>query len=376
MIPSWADGHRAYRTGDLVRLDADGALEFLGRIDDQVKLRGHRIELGEVDAALQKLPEVAGATSTVHRGRGGDVLVGYVRLRPGASFDEIDARNRLGSVLTAVMVPGRFVVLDKFPRLTSGKIDRKSLPDPRESGESDGQPFAAEGWTHAEVELGTAFTHVLGGVAVERGTNFFASGGDSLAATELVSRLRNGSCFASVSVRDLYENPVLGSLAARFEAARSTGPIRDSTGAPDDSDRTRDDHRDIAPVPRLRYWLCGLAQTVALYPLLAIMSPPWMITFVAFFGIAQEQSRHRVTVATLLAVLLVLASAPVRILLCAAAKWLVLGRVRQGRHRLWGTYHLRFWFVNRVQDMLGIDQLRSTPLMISRRHLLRTCTRY
>lgn len=105
VTPSWADGGRVYRTGDLVRVDADGALEFLGRIDDQVKLRGHRIELGEVDAALHQLPDVTGATSTVHLGRGGDLLVGYVRLRPGASFDEVDARTRLGSSLTAVMCP-------------------------------------------------------------------------------------------------------------------------------------------------------------------------------------------------------------------------------------------------------------------------------
>ena len=254
-------------------------------------------------------------------------------------------------------------MLEQFPRLTSGKIDRKSLLDPRQSSESNEQPLDADGWTDAELELGEAFNRVLAGVAVERGTNFFDNGGDSLAATELVSRLRKGTRFASVSVRDLYESPVLGALAAQFEASFPMDRDRDSRDMPHGSDRPRDDGRNIAPVPRVRYWLCGIAQTVALYPLLAIMSPPWMITFVAFYGIAQEQSQHRVTVAMLFAVVLVLASAPVRLVLCVAIKWVVLGRVRPGRHRLWGTYHLRFWFVNRVQDMLGIDQLRSTPLM-------------
>ena len=366
--PVWATGERVYRTGDLVRVDAAGDLEFLGRIDDQVKLRGYRIELGEVDAALQELPGVAAATSTVHRYGNADVLVGYVRLRPDAVFDEIEARRQLGSTLTGAMVPGRFVVVEEFPRLTSGKIDRKALPDPSKAAVADDNLldlFDAQSWTEVELELRAAYARVLPGVRVTRTTNFFASGGDSLAATEFVSGLRDSSRFRSVSVRDLYQNPVLGYLAAHLETMR-TPPTPGAARVVSEDDLRESDppeDQDCAGVSGLRYGLCGLVQTLALYPLLAIMSPPWMITFVAFYGISQQNSQHRVSVAALFGVLVLSASAPVRMALCVATKWVVLGRVRPGRYRLWGAYYLRFWFVNRVQDMLSFDQLRGTPLM-------------
>lgn len=434
--PTWAAGERAYRTGDLVRVDSEGSLEFLGRIDDQVKLRGHRIELGEVDASLLELPGVRGATSTVHRRDGGDVLVGYVRLRPECTFDEIAARRQLGSRLTSAMVPGRFVVVDEFPRLTSGKIDRKSLPAPQEnplvgpfgndaavSDQATGSRFDSKNpnkndvmfdsqvgdlteWSEVELALRSLYRLVLPGLPIARGTNFFQVGGDSLRATELVSQLRADNRFPSVSVRDLYQNPVLEQLAAhlavRFDPDFCTtrrsapGEAIDGSGAPIRSFNPRERARqkpgepgqhdcqalhdpmsnrvndsrlnnselDGRPsVSTLRYRICGVIQTFALYPLLAIMSPPWLITFVAFYGISEPQSQHRISVATLFGVLVVLASAPVRMALCIITKWVVLGRVRPGRYRLWGSYHLRFWFVNRTQDILRFDQLRSTPLM-------------
>ena len=369
--PTWGVGARAYRTGDLVRVDADGQLEYLGRVDDQVKVRGHRIELAEVDAALRELPGVAAVASAVRRNGAIDVLVGYVRLRQGSPFDERDARKQLARIVPAAMVPGRFVVVSEFPRLASGKLDRKGLPDPfeRDAREDvDPRPTDLDEWTEIERGLRCEFGTVLPGVDFTRSTDFFLSGGDSLAATELVSRLRGSERFRRLSVRDLYESPTIERLAQRLETLASQrndasiGAYHSTRDAGRD-DLIKGDERDIAPVAARRYRLAGLVQSIALYPLLAIMSPPWLITFIAFYGIQQRASQHRVTVAALFGVLVVFSSAPMRMALSVATKWLVLGRVRPGRYRLWGTFHLRFWFVNRVQDMMGFDHLRGTPLM-------------
>src|SRR5690606_32143182 len=122
---------RAYRSGDLVRLELDG-LYFVGRADDQVKVGGRRIELGEVDTALVHLPGVSGGAAAVRRTAGGTpLLVGYIAVAPGleGSFDVHEARARLSESLPAALVP-RLVVVDELPTRTSGKVDRDALPWP------------------------------------------------------------------------------------------------------------------------------------------------------------------------------------------------------------------------------------------------------
>jgi acyl-coenzyme A synthetase/AMP-(fatty) acid ligase len=120
-------GARMYRTGDLVRELPDGALEFLGRRDAQVKVRGHRIELGEVEAALLQHPDVVEAAVDVQAYTGEPVLVAYVRCAPGRRCPDVALRAHLSPILPAAMLPSRYVHVDALPRLVSGKVDRSAL---------------------------------------------------------------------------------------------------------------------------------------------------------------------------------------------------------------------------------------------------------
>ena len=363
IVPPWGGQERVYRSGDLVRVDDDGYLEFLGRIDDQVKLRGHRIELGEVDDALHGLDAVATAATALRSVDGFDVLVAYVCVRSGSVWDEDTARQRLSERLPGYMVPGRFVLIDAFPRLTSGKIDRKSLPDPpspclltNPNNELSGR----------ERQVQDLWMKVLGR-HVEETTNFFLVGGDSLAATEVVSHVRGLHSLGNVSVRDLYHFPTLALFSSRLDeidAAWARQSPTTSASLVDEREVRDDTHKPRSEgVSNWRFRCCTAAQTLSLWPLLVLMSPPWLITFVVFYGITTQQSQHRVGLAAIFAVLLFSVTTPARIVLCVLVKWLVLGRVRPGRYRLWGLFYFRFWLVNRVMDMMSIDALSGTPIM-------------
>ncbi|HZO66685.1 MAG TPA: non-ribosomal peptide synthetase, partial [Kribbellaceae bacterium] len=227
---------RAYRSGDLVRHEAAG-LVFQGRADEQVKLGGRRIELGEVDAALQALPGVTGAAAAVKTTAAGtQVLVGYLVASENggavaqgssdATFDTAAATARLREALPAALVP-LLAVVDTLPTRTSGKVDRDALPWP--VGPDPDATAAVEldgtaGW------LADRWTRVLGAPVTGPDDDFFLHGGGSLSAAQLVSQLREQ--YPEVTVADVYGYPRLGALAERldeFDAAAHTvtrDPVR------------------------------------------------------------------------------------------------------------------------------------------------------
>ncbi|WP_350246165.1 amino acid adenylation domain-containing protein [Rhodococcus sp. D-6] len=211
----FGEGERLYRTGDLVRWsnDRSGDLEYLGRTDFQVKLRGLRIELGEIETALLDHTGVSQAAAQVRR----DQLVAYVVPAPNTTFDRDAAQAALSAVLPAYMVPSQFVVLDEMPLGSSGKVDRKALPDP---------VFEARGFraptTPVEEVVAGVFADVLGVDRVGLDDDFFALGGNSLIATQVVARL--GSELGTVvPVRVLFEAPGVAALAARVEQSEAQG---------------------------------------------------------------------------------------------------------------------------------------------------------
>jgi amino acid adenylation domain-containing protein len=235
--PATADaagpGARLYRTGDLARHLPDGRLEFLGRRDRQVKVRGLRIEPGEVEAALARHPGVAQAV-VVPRSEsgtpGGDVrLVAYVVPRPptageptGAAF-EAELRETAGHSLPAFMVPSQFVILDSLPLTAIGKLDVAALPEPsrhRRPG-SGGLSTAAPPLppcTPVEEVLCGLWAEVFGLEEVGAGDDFFSLGGHSLLATQLISRLREAFRI-ELPLADLFAAPRLADLAAVVERA-------------------------------------------------------------------------------------------------------------------------------------------------------------
>ncbi|MEU8928217.1 amino acid adenylation domain-containing protein, partial [Kitasatospora sp. NPDC048545] len=184
--PSGPAGTRMYRTGDLVRWNAEGALEYLGRTDDQVKLRGFRIELGEIETRLTAHPSVATAAVIVREDQPGDRrLVGYVVPARGA-VDTAELLAHLAGSLPDYMVPAALVVLDALPVTVNGKLDRRALPAPQFT-----QTTGRVAQSPQEQLLCGVYAEVLGLPSVGVDEDFFALGGHSLLATRLVSRVRS-----------------------------------------------------------------------------------------------------------------------------------------------------------------------------------------
>jgi amino acid adenylation domain-containing protein len=217
-------GSRLYRTGDLTRFQPDGAIEFLGRIDQQVKVRGFRIELGEVEAALEAHPLVERAVVTARGEESGRRLVAYLVPRNGDSpaLSVADLREGLSRRLPDYMVPSAWVLLDALPLTPNGKVDRRALPAP-EGGRPDlGAAYAAPR-TALEEALAGIWAEVLRVERVGIHESFFALGGHSLLATQVVSRV--GEILEiEVPLRRLFEAPTVAGMA---ETLLRDAPSRD-----------------------------------------------------------------------------------------------------------------------------------------------------
>jgi hypothetical protein len=228
------NGARWYRTGDLVRRRADGALEFLGRIDHQVKIRGHRIELGEIEAALAGQPGVKDAVVVAR----GDRLLGYVTAQAGARLDTGQLRAALAQRLPEIMVPQSVLVLPSLPMTPNGKVDRNALPEP--NAVIAVRPALSTPQGELERTIATIWQEVLGLAQVGTTENFFDLGGHSLAVVQVQRRLRE-ACGREVTITDMFRLPTIKALAAHLggTAAQATAVNDGLTRAQRRLERTR-----------------------------------------------------------------------------------------------------------------------------------------
>ncbi|MCX4818598.1 amino acid adenylation domain-containing protein [Streptomyces sp. NBC_01142] len=442
---------RAYRSGDLVCAEEEGLL-FVGRADEQIKLGGRRIELGEIDAALQALPGVAGAAAAVRTTAGGhQLLVGYVvpidagaasagagvagrtgdpcvvpgdvgpaarslsddtasgsvavTGAPGAvvggasgascgavpsglsgpvpeagtevasgadsgpaadgdpvtsapadgtgsgtgtgpadfaepfpfpfeelPFDQADALARLRKELPAALVP-LLAVVDTLPTRTSGKVDRAALPWPLPT--PAGAATGRAGLTAAESWLAEQWTDLLGTPVTSPAADFFGSGGGSLAAAQLVSRIRER--YATGSVGDIYQNPTLGALARTLEASSAGGP----------------EAGDMRPVPRRT----GIAQMLLMVPLFGVAGLRWAVAAVAVNNVIGLPWAPAVSWWWVALGWLMVVSPPGRIVIAAGGARLLLRGLEPGTYSRGGGVHLRLWTAERLAEMSGATGL-------------------
>ncbi|RPT10852.1 pyoverdine non-ribosomal peptide synthetase PvdD, partial [Pseudomonas aeruginosa] len=221
-------GERLYRTGDLARFQADGNIEYIGRIDHQVKVRGFRIELGEIEAALAGLAGVRDAVVLAHDGVGGTQLVGYVVADSAEDAERLreSLRESLKRHLPDYMVPAHLMLLERMPLTVNGKLDRQALPQPDASLSQ--QAYRAPG-SELEQRIAAIWSEILGVERVGLDDNFFELGGHSLLATRVISRVRQEQQL-DASLKALFERPVLEAFAQGLERttdAVSTIPLAD-----------------------------------------------------------------------------------------------------------------------------------------------------
>jgi acyl carrier protein len=211
-------GGRMYRTGDLVRWRPDGRIEFLGRLDDQIKLRGHRVELGEIESALRRHDSVQDAVVVVREDVPGDQrLVAYVVAHDGPG--DLDAlQGHLRANLPSYMVPSAFVTIESLPVAPTGKIDRKALPPPDAKPVSRVQPPALAAGS-VEETVARIWHRVLGVPHVGLDDNFFAVGGHSLLTVQVLGDIQ-AELGQTLPLTDLFKYPTVRSLAERLRPAR------------------------------------------------------------------------------------------------------------------------------------------------------------
>ncbi|CKI46514.1 amino acid adenylation domain-containing protein [Mycolicibacterium smegmatis] len=332
---------RAYRSGDLVRLQDDG-LYFQGRADDQVKVGGRRIELGEVDTALVNLPGVsAGAAAVRKTASGTPLLVGYVASHD-PSFDLAAARAALAESLPAALVP-RLILLDELPTRTSGKVDRNALPWPPPDGTDQDAPelVGTMGW------LAGLWRDVLGTTVDGPEADFIALGGGSLSAAQLVAAMRRR--YPQVTVADIYDHPRLGSLAGYLD---ELSPPPEITA------------REVAPTSRLTQ----AAQVALSVPLATLTGMQWVVWLGLLNNVAAALDlvpwAQPVNWWLLLAGFGVFITPVGRMGIAVLFARMLLSGLQPGTYRRGGAVHLRVWFAERLAEASGAENLAGAPWMV------------
>ncbi|QAY69888.1 Pls/PosA family non-ribosomal peptide synthetase [Xylanimonas protaetiae] len=349
---------RAYRSGDLVVNDPAGLL-FLGRADDQVKVGGRRIELGELDAALLASPQVEAAAAAVRTTAAGNkVIVGYVVPSHAPSFDAAALTAHLREVLPAALVP-LLGVVGEIPTRTSGKVDRDALPWPLPGVATPSDDDVAALADPVQEWVAEVWGRVLGVPPTSADDDFFDLGGGSLTAAQVVSAVRERYPLATVA--DLYANPTVADLATFLQVTYGAGD--DDAAAPPPGTPTPRGTQAFQVVAlillRLVAGLRWATWAAIVVGLLRLPGDAWL-------GPGAERvlaSLPAVSWPWLVVAWLLLVAAPGRLALAAGAARLLLRGVGPGDHPRGGSAHRRLWLAEQLVEALGGITVAAAPLV-------------
>lgn len=352
------DDGRLYRTGDQVRLMETGDLQFLGRIDGQIKIRGFRVELAEIEAVLQQQPRVRAAGVTVAQSDHGMELAAFVVTDGDEPLDTGALAEGIAHLLPEYMLPKYLDVVDEIPLSNSGKIDRKALPQPQtllRRAQRSCVP-AADDLERRVVEI---WQVAMGIPEISVTDDFFTDlRGHSLLAARAVTELRASFPQAGLSVRDLYRYPTVRALAGEL---RSRGIEAAVTSAANDDEAITPSEIAFASVGRVTRTLVSLLQGVSVIGYYALVSAP--ITAAILMLAAVHDGLITWPDAALMSTIVGFGYWPAMLMLTIGLKWLVIGRFRPGRYPVWGFYYFRWWLVTRFQALSWSDMFSGTPLM-------------
>ena len=337
---------RIYKTGDLGRINAAGEIEYHGRIDTQVKVRGYRIELTEIESKILEYPGVAQAVVRTYTPPGGGApeLAAYVTLKPGiASIDAKDIAKHLRGRLPGYMIPAYIEEIDDIPMLPSHKADRKKLPDPSRGRVMSGSSDFVAPRTPTEAAVAQALAATLGVDQVSIGDHFFDDlGANSLTMARFVAKLQALLPGKSVAIADAYRNPTTTRLAEVIEA--------DTTPA------FRHEAPPLVRPSRIAHTLCGFGQYLFyvaigfLYLVIGIEAYRWQ------YDAADFQTLYQRAVVSTSATMLVAIALPI------VAKWLLIGRWRETTFPIWSFKYYRFWVVKQLIQTNPLVLFKGQPI--------------
>lgn len=328
---------RAYRTGDMVVAEPEGLI-FVGRTDDQIKLGGKRIELGEVDEYLMEVPGVSVGAAVLQKTNGGaEILVGYLTEKPDETIDVAAARTQLSTQLPGGVVP-MLAVVDELPMKTSGKVDRKALPWPLPNDdEGDSSDL-----TMTETWLKGLWVDQLGPLPMSPETNFFEIGGGSVQVARLMANIR--SQHATAEIRELYANPTLSTMAAYLDSLETV-----------DSERPMPDALPFWP----RVFQVGFIGAIyvlnAVRYIVALIAVVWLLGWTVDAGWVPE-----VPFAPVLIGWALLFSTPGKMAHAAAVARLLTVGIKPGSYRRGGWQHVRLWAAERFLHSLRLESVAGT----------------
>jgi non-ribosomal peptide synthetase-like protein len=341
---------RVYRTGDLVHRDASGDFHYHGRIDAQVKLRGHRVELGAVEARLAAQPGVLEAACAVEGQGARERLVAHVVLRAGVALDADALRAAVAAELPPMLVPSAIAAIDSVPRTVGGKVDRRRLPSVPTRGSSVGP--VVEPSTETERLVAEAVASVLGASgALSVEADFFEELGlDSLTLAMVVSLLRHHPRTRAATVRLTYEHRTVRAAAAAIDAAPPAGtrvvPKQEGQAAG-------------RSMPRL----FTLLQALALLAVVAVGSQfLWLPSVGRALALDVGSPILEAIILAVIAAVAVPAWAAAMLAIGVAAKWSLIGRYRPMRVRAWSLWHFRHWIVVRLVSLVPWGLLETSGL--------------
>jgi non-ribosomal peptide synthetase-like protein len=339
---------RIYKTGDLAKYAENGEIIYIGRADTQVKVRGFRVELSEIEGLILKCTGIKAVAVALDKTT--QQLAAYVVVRGKETINREQIGVLLRSRLPYYMIPSTLDELPSLPMTHSSKIDRSKLPPPQTPLVSSGEKECILPSTPLETVLVDMLNKQFNRTDISMDDNFFDDlGGHSLLAALIVSDLRKLPMFGSMSVVDIYKHPVLKDIANYLESKLNV------------QTKKQEVPRNFYKPSGLSYYSCWFFQGVALIFLSFLFGIEWLGPF--FVYSYYYQADYGIIDSLLIMLLTYFLLMPTLSLFAIAFKWLVIGRIKPGKYKLWGLYYFRFWVVDKIIAISPASYFAGTPII-------------
>jgi non-ribosomal peptide synthetase-like protein len=339
---------RYYFTGDIARYAPNGEIIYIGRKDAQVKVRGFRVELAEIESLIMQCAGIQAVAVSLDVAS--QQLAAYVVADKGDDINREQISALLRKQLPYYMIPSTLDVLSSLPMTTSQKIDRSKLPFPSKPLSFSVRKELILPATELEMELVKVIAKNIHRTDISMDDNFFDElGGHSLLAALVASDMRENPMFEQLSVLDFYKFPILSDLACELEKKRPK------------SDKSADKERDVYTPSGWSYYTCSFFQGISMLFIAFIFGIESLGPFFVYSYFFQAE--YSVFDSLLMMLISYFALLPTISFFAIAFKWLTIGKIKPGRYKLWGSYYFRFWLADKLVNISPISYFTGTPIM-------------